>query len=172
MGWAEEEFETLDLGDARLNRRAVLLAERLSQKPGASIPGACASWGETVAAYRFLGNEEVSWDDVMAAHWDASQKRMAQHSVVLCLQDTTELDYNGQQMEGLGPLSYEAQRGMYLHPTYVVTPEREPLGVINAWMWARELKDGDAPQDPPECSASGSPSPFLRRKPRDGQTGG
>ena len=38
MGWAEEEFETLDLGDTRLNRRAVLLAERLSQKPGASIP--------------------------------------------------------------------------------------------------------------------------------------
>ena len=46
-----------------------------------------------MAAYRFLDNEEVSWDDVMAAHWDASQKRMAQHSVVLCIQDTTELDY-------------------------------------------------------------------------------
>ena len=146
MDWAEEEFETLDLGDPRLNRRAVLLAERLSQKPGASIPGACASWSETVAAYRFLGNAEVSWDSVMAAHWDASQKRMAQHSVVLCIQDTTELDYNGQQMQGLGPLSYEAQRGMYLHPTYVVTPEREPLGIINAWMWAREFKDGDAPR--------------------------
>jgi IS4 transposase len=129
-----------------LNRRAVLLAERLSQKPGASIPGACANWSETVAAYRFLGNEEVTWDDVMAAHWDASQKRMAQHSVVLCIQDTTELDYNGQQMQGLGPLSYEAQRGMFLHPTYVVTPGREPLGVINAWMWARELKDGDEPR--------------------------
>ena len=146
MRWAEEEFETLDLGDPRLNRRAVLLAERLSQKPGASIPGACANWSETVAAYRFLGNEGVTWDDVMAAHWDASQKRMAQHSVVLCIQDTTELDYNGQQMQGLGPLSYEAQRGMFLHPTYVVTPGREPLGVINAWMWARELKDGDEPR--------------------------
>lgn len=36
---------------------------------------------------------------------------MAPHPLVLCLQDTTELDYNGQQMQGLGPLSYEAQRG-------------------------------------------------------------
>ncbi len=149
MGWAAEEFESLDLGDARLDRRAVLLAERLSQKPGASIPGACGNWSETVAAYRFLGNKEVSWDDVMAAHWDASQKRISQHKVVLCLQDTTELDYNGQQMQGLGPLSYEAQRGLYLHPTYVVTPQREPLGVTNAWMWAREFKDGDAPRDGP-----------------------
>jgi hypothetical protein len=46
-------------------------------------------------------------------------------------------------IEGLGPLSYEAQRGLYLHPTYVVTPDREPLGVIDAWLWAREFKDAD-----------------------------
>jgi transposase len=72
-----------------------------------------------------------------------------QAELVLCLQDTTELDYNGQQIQGLGPLSYEAQRGLYLHPTYVVTPQREPLGVTNAWMWAREFKDGDAPRGGP-----------------------
>lgn len=54
VSWAAKEFETLDLGDARLNRRAALLAERLAQKPGASIPNACQNWSETVAAYRFL----------------------------------------------------------------------------------------------------------------------
>jgi hypothetical protein len=27
---------------------------------------------------------------------------------------------------------------MYVHPIYAVTPERLPLGVIDAWMWARE----------------------------------
>jgi hypothetical protein len=56
---------------------------------------------------------------------------------VLCLQDTTELDFNGQNIVGLGRLSYDAQRGMYLHPTYAISPDREPLGVIDAWMWAR-----------------------------------
>ena len=115
MGWAEKEFETIDLGDARLERRAVLLAERLGQKPGASIPGACENWAETTAAYRFLGNGEVSWDDVLSAHAHASRARMKEHPVVLCLQDTTELDFNGQETSGLGPLSYEAQRGLYLH---------------------------------------------------------
>ncbi len=143
MGWGEEEFKTIDLGDERLNRRAVLLAERLGQKPSASIPGACASWAETAAAYRFLRNEDVSWDKVLTPHWQASQARMAQHEVVLCIQDTTELDYNGQVIAGLGPLSYEAQRGLYLHPTYVVSTEREPLGVFNAWTWAREFKAPD-----------------------------
>lgn len=135
-----DEFKTIDLGDPRLNRRAVLLAERLGQKPSASIPSACTSWGETAAAYRFLRNEHVSWDKVLAPHWQASQARMAEHQVVLCIQDTTELNYNGQAIAGLGPLSYEAQRGLYLHPTYVVSPEREPLGVFNAWTWARQPK--------------------------------
>jgi hypothetical protein len=39
------------------------------------------------------------------------------------------------------PAHYEAQRGMYVHPTYAVSPQREPLGVLDAWMWAREPKD-------------------------------
>lgn len=32
---------------------------------------------------------------------------------------------------------------MYLHPTYAISPEREPLGVLDAWMWARESKGSD-----------------------------
>jgi hypothetical protein len=153
MGWSEEEFKTIELGDERLNRRAVLLIERLAQKPSASIPNACQSWAETAAAYRFLSNEEVSWEKVLAPHWQASQARMAAHKVVLCIQDTTELDYNGQAITGLGPLSYEAQRGLYLHPTYVVSPEREPLGVFNAWTWAREFKAQDGTRAGP-CESS------------------
>src|SRR6218665_3048527 len=95
MNWAEEEFKTMEFGDARLDRRAVLLAEQLSQ-------------------------------------------RMRSHPVVLCLQDTTELDFRGQDIESLGPLSYEAQRGLYLQPTYAVTPGREPRGRINSWNWGGE----------------------------------
>ena len=147
MSWAEQEFATIDLGVEWLDRRAVLLAERLGHKPGASIPGACEGWAETAAAYRFLRNPQVSWDEVLAAHASTSRQRIREHPVVLCLQDTTELDYHGQAIEGLGPLSYEAQRGLYLHPTYVVTPGREPPRVINAWTGAREAKKGDAPRE-------------------------
>lgn len=141
MSWAATEFKELDLGDKRLNKRAVLLAERLASNPTASIPGACGGWAETAAAYRFLAQEELEWRDILAPHWDCSVERMRAHDVVLCIQDTTELDFNGQAIAGLGPLSYEAQRGMYLHPTYAVTTAREPLGVLDAYMWAREPKD-------------------------------
>lgn len=115
--------------------------ERFTADPTASVPKACRGWGETMAAYRFFDNESIDWRDIMAPHWEQTEQRMAAQPVVLCLQDTTELDFNGQDAFGLGPLSYEAQRGMYLHPTYAVTPEREPLGIMDAWMWAREKKD-------------------------------
>ena len=52
-------------------------------------------------------------------------------------------------IEGLGPLNYEPQRGLLVHPAYVVTPGREPLGTIDAWNWARGFKDaaGERPAD-------------------------
>ena len=128
--------------------------ERFAADPTASVPKACQGWGETMAAYRFFDNDSVDWQAIMAPHWQQTQQRMAALPVVLCLQDTTELDFNGQGAFGLGPLSYEAQRGMYLHPTYAVTPAREPLGIIDAWMWAREKKD--------KTGARGGPKESLR----------
>lgn len=121
--------------------------ERLAADPTASIPDACHGWGETMAAYRFLGNETVDWRGILAPHWEQTRHRMRAHPVMLCVQDTTELNFNGQQTEGLGPLCYEAQRGMYLHPTYAVTPQREALGVLDAWMWARAKKDTTGQRD-------------------------
>lgn len=56
---------------------------------------------KTCAAYRFLGNDEVSWEGILAPHWEHSQERVREHSVVLCIQDTTELDFNGQEADGL-----------------------------------------------------------------------
>jgi len=143
VGWAQEEFETIDLSDARLNARAAKLAQSLADKPGESIPNACQGWAETQAAYRFLSNRRTNWSTLMRSHWNATIKRMRGHKVVLNIQDTTELDFNGRQSEGLGRLCYEAQRGMYLHPTYAVSTTREPLGVVDAWMWAREAKSAD-----------------------------
>ncbi len=143
MGWASTEFETIDLGDERRNNRAIRLVERLSAQPTASVPQACGDWADTIAAYRFFNNEEVHWQAILGAHIDCAIKRMAAHEVVLCIQDTTELDFNGQEASGLGPLSYETQRGMCVHPTYAVSTSREPLGVLESLMWARESKDKD-----------------------------
>jgi hypothetical protein len=150
--WISEEFSSLDLGDKRLNNRAKTVMERFSAHPTGSIPNASRGWAETIGTYRFLGNEDVDWRKIMAPHYAQTQQRMREHAVVLCLQDTTELDFNGQDTAGLGPLSHEVQRGMYLHPTYAITPQREPLGVTDAWMWARQAKDADGHRPGPKES--------------------
>lgn len=146
--WAKDEFAAASLGDKRLTLRLIKLATRFAEQPTASIPGACGGAAETKAAYRFFdqANEdqrELGWETILQPHMQGTMARMHAHPVVLCIQDTTELDFNGQDIAGLGPLSYESQRGMYVHPTYAITPPREPLGVIDAWMWARQPKAAD-----------------------------
>src|SRR5260370_21337322 len=105
--WCDEELEGLDLGDARRNERAKKLLTRLAGKPTASIPGACHGWAETMGAYRFLENEQIEWHGILQPHWERTRERMAEHGAVLCLQDTTELNFNGQDIAGLRPLNYE-----------------------------------------------------------------
>lgn len=74
---------------------------------------------------------------------------------MLCIQDTTELDYTPKKgIAGLGPLNYETRWGRYLHPTLAVTPERVPLGLLAAHTWVREpasLGEGKDPNRPLEA---------------------
>lgn len=122
-----------------MKKRLIKLVDDLSSNPLASIPVACQGWAETKAAYRLLDNEAVDWHTVLSTHGERSESRMADHKRVLCLQDTTELDFTSQPgIAGLGRLSYERQHGMYVHPTLAVTPDGIALGVLDAWMWARE----------------------------------
>src|SRR5687767_2445483 len=105
-GWAVKEFKTLDLEDTHPNKQAILLDEQLGADPRASIPNGGGSWAETAAAYRFLNHEKLlPWQDIMSPHWHASVRRIRACEVVLCLQDTTELSFNVEEMEKLGPLS-------------------------------------------------------------------
>src|ERR1700684_614693 len=107
MNWAKEELEGLSLGDTRRNHRVLKLIERLDSAPSASIPEACKGYAEIKGAYRLLSQEAIAWEKLMEPHWEKTAQRMSAHQIVLCLQDTTEVDFNGQDIEGFGPLSYE-----------------------------------------------------------------
>lgn len=142
MSWAAQEFKDLELGDARRTQRLIKLVDDLSAQPTGSIPLACGGWPETKAAYRLLDNPAVEWREILEVHTQRTVERMQGQPVVLCIQDTTELDFTSQPgIAGLGRLSDEAQHGLYVHPTLAVTPAGVALGVLDAWMWARGPKD-------------------------------
>lgn len=81
-----------------------------------------------------MENSAFEWSGILRPHWQRTQERMREHAMVLCIQETTELDFNGQEISGLGPLNSEVRRSMYLHPTYAVSPDHVGLGVLDAWM--------------------------------------
>ena len=148
MDWIENEYNTMDLGDNRLNARAKLLLKQFSNKPMESIPASCKSWSETKAAYRFFDNQAVNAKKIIKPHRIATLNRIKQHPIVLLIQDTTTLNYSGQvQREDIGPLQQDNVRGLFLHPTFAITPGKECLGIIDYEQWAREKLAHETPKE-------------------------
>ena len=96
--WAAQEFEELELGDARRTQRLIKLVDDLSAQPTGSIPLACGGWPETKAAYRLLDNPAVEWREILEVHTTRTVERMAGQAVVLCIQDTTQADFTSQSV--------------------------------------------------------------------------
>src|SRR6516162_10121624 len=141
--WVDDELATADLGDQRLNQRFRLVLDRLGQKPSLKFPAACRGQAEIQAAYRFLDNDRVTADKVLAPHRTATLARLRAQPVALLIQDTTDLDVTRKQerMAGAGPLNDEAHVGFYDHVLVAVTPAQVMLGVLDAQIWARDPEE-------------------------------
>jgi hypothetical protein len=138
--WIDDELQGIDLGNARRNRRCLLIMKRLAVDPQASLHAACDGAGEMLAATRFFRNEAVREEDMLAPHRQATLERMKQERVVLLIQDTTELDLTHKKLviQGAGPLNDESRVGLLDHAQLAVTPQRLCLGVLGAEVWARD----------------------------------
>jgi len=140
--WAVTEFADADLGDLRRTQRLVQLAHILAQHPGAALPEACGSGAMLKAAYRFFANEAIEPSDIVQSHIEATYSRLDHVPVVLAVQDTTEVDWTSlRATAGLGPLGHTACRGLLVHTTLAITPERVPLGLLAQQVWARDPND-------------------------------
>lgn len=139
--WCSEELKTVDLGDKRLDRRLVNTATQLAGQPLAPINQACDDWAATKASYRLFDNDKVALEKVLCPHQERTQARMQAYDLVLCLQDSTYLDFTGHpQTKDLGPIGTPTQnlQGMVQHTTLAITPTGLPLGVLAQDIWARE----------------------------------
>jgi hypothetical protein len=155
--WVKREFAQARLPDERLRRRLEKIVSAFAQKPTASIPQACANWGEAKGAYRFLENERVVAGELRQGHHLATLDRVKEHRVVLALQDTTTLNYSSHpRTQGLGLLGSHSPKtiGLWLHSTVAVTPKGEPLGWLHNTIWVR----------PPRRRAVGRPRKKRGRK--------
>src|SRR5207302_5460278 len=83
--WAVETFGAADLGDPRRTDRLVKVATALGENPSVSLPRSMRNWAETQGAYRFLGNEAVTHEQIMMPHWVQTRSEATQRSQVLMI---------------------------------------------------------------------------------------
>src|SRR5690242_800168 len=107
QAWIVDELKTADLGDTRLNERLEKVLDDFSQRPTASIPGACKGRAEYEAAYRLFDNPRVNASKILAPHREATLERIRAQPVVLLAQDTTDFDLTRPQERVGGPLCDE-----------------------------------------------------------------
>lgn len=134
------EFEGAKLGDRRRTVRLTKLADALAKAPGASLPDALPTRADEDAAYRFLSNEAVTAEAILAPHLAQTARRAAQARLVLVAHDSTELAYGGTTPRaGLGRLGGRRRQGFFAHVSLALTADalREPLGLLGLSTWAR-----------------------------------
>lgn len=126
----KQDFESVDFGDKRLNKRLQESIENFTRNAEKSILGAEEKRSGAKAFYRLLSNERFDMEKMSDAVNTATVSRMKGTNTVLLIEDTTDINLNGhKKTEELG-YSSEHVRGVKVHSCIAVTPEGLPLGLV------------------------------------------
>lgn len=131
-------FSRADLGDARLVRRAVGLAQALAETPERSLPKVWANAGELQAGYDFLRSPRTDFTDLMEPVQQFAREQALAEQSVLVLHDTTDVACPAAEPEEVGVLGTSGEPGFYVHHALCVSAQgRRPLGVLWSQVWGR-----------------------------------
>lgn len=116
------------------------MVDDIARRPDSSLPIVYEDADEGLeAAYRFLNNPRVSYDDIVRAHARATLHRAREARVVVAAHDTTEFSFGPDaEREGLGPL-HDGGKGFFGHFALLLTADEthRPLGVAASSIWVR-----------------------------------
>jgi hypothetical protein len=131
---AMREFQGIDLGHQKRDRRLEHVVAALSVKPDASFPEATGSDAELEGLYRLLNNREVNATKLLKPHvlQTVARAKAKAEAVTVVAHDTTGLEFAGEGRKGLGPMLM-SERGFYAHFSLAVNPDErhEPLGILS-----------------------------------------
>jgi len=128
----EEEFEGADFGDERLTRRLMTLVKALDGAPQSSLARSSKTIAAREAAYRFVENERVGIDAMLAPHRAATVERCRDAGTVYVVSDTTEFAFSGAVRGKTLGRTQGGGRGFLGHVAIAVSADgdRTPLGVL------------------------------------------
>jgi len=128
--WVSRNFDDAPLPDARLRKRLTAVAEDIMRHPEGSLPERCATWAETMAAYRLLGNDRIDPGAIITPHVELTRARCRGQGDVLLVQDWTELTWTYDD----GVLD------LLQHETLALGSDGRVLGLLDA-QWARDAPE-------------------------------
>src|SRR3954465_7169633 len=144
--WAETQFGTADLGDARRTHRLVSIMAAIARAPDESLPRQLGSLANTKAGYRLFDCGAVPRPAVMNPHVAPCRPAAARHPIVLMVQDDTILDFSPHRaLKGAGRVGDDRGTGFLAHSCLAVLPSGATLGLAHQTIGARPPK-GVTPQ--------------------------
>jgi Transposase DNA-binding/Transposase DDE domain len=132
-----EMFRRADLGDARLVRRAVGLAQALAEAPDLSLPRVWSTPAELQAGYDFLRSPRTDFTELMEPVQRFAREQALTEQSVLVLHDTTDITCASAEADEVGVLQ-TGKAGFYVHHALCVSAkDRRPLGILWSQLWGR-----------------------------------
>jgi len=131
---------TLGAKDVRLVRRGQEVLDAIVSTGSLVLRTVGNGRAGEVAAGRFLDNDDVTTEAILAA---AAEHTLAaaRGRRVLAIQDTTEVNFSGRAVRrsGLGPAGDGVTPGLFCHPTLLLDIEHAAvLGLTAAEIWTRD----------------------------------
>lgn len=134
-----EELAEADFGDERLSRRLGQIVDAAAKAPAKSFPQMARSDAELEGTYRFLGNEAVTPERILAPHRRATRGRIESAGSAVVAHDTSSFSFGGEERDELGWVTNEAV-GFFGHFALALTATaaHQPLGVIGMSVVSRK----------------------------------
>src|SRR4051812_705385 len=129
--WAETQFGTADLGDARRTHRLVSTMAAIARAPDESLPRQLGSLANTKAGYRLFDCGAVTRTAVMNPHIAECHAAAARHPIVRMVHDHKILDLSPHRtLKGAGRVGNDRGTGFLAHSCLAVLPSagRAALG--------------------------------------------
>lgn len=117
----------------------------MAGNPEQSLAGQNRNWADLMGAYRFFNNASVEPAAIAQPHWQLTRQRCRQHRLVLCVQDTSEMDYSDYRgKKGLGSINRENGQGFLQHTVLAVLPGGQLLGALHQrWKMRVDVPKGE-----------------------------
>jgi hypothetical protein len=93
--WIHQQFSKVNMKDARLQKRAVQIAQGCAKHPDKSLSERFEDWAGLKAAYRFFSHPKASHQTLQQPHYrKVLEKARWSEEIVLFIQDGSELLFN------------------------------------------------------------------------------